>query len=622
MLRVHEASGGNPFYALELARALGGAGGAQRGAPSSRAVAALRDDVRELLLVVVAAARIRRSNASARSFRTQMRDSKLPSTPSCSSGTATGFGSRIALLASAVSEHEGAERQAGRRTGGWPRSSDDSEARARHLALATDGHDADVAAALDHAAHDALARGAPSAAAELLELAIERTPPGPEVDLTRGKLALADAHFSSGAIGRANAVLRELLDELPPGDERADVLVRLANGSPDLEAALELAERALLEVDDDDVVRSRVHLLLGQAWPLRGMVAGARGRPPRARPRGALGGQAPRRRRRSRGSRCGSSGPGATRASCSRGRSSSRSREDALLSYRSPRMPLALLRMYQGRLDEARELFDTLLAEAVAFGDEIAALGVRGRLVDVALRSGDWTEASAQADEAYELAEQIGLEHDGGLTVYWKALVAAHLGRRRRGAIARRARRVARGSGEAGEHARDERRRARLPRALARQRRRRAAAPRAAARLGRLDGARPRDASAAPYAIEALVAAGYVDDASRLIDRLEARSGHDRQPLGPGDRCAQQGAARLGARAPSRSPTSGGRSSVRGRCSCSDELQRRAKQKAAAKESLELARSIFDALPAPLWSERARRGARADRAPPRVARRA
>ena len=34
-------------------------------------------------------------------------------------------------------------------------------------------------------------------------------------------------------------------------------------------------------------------------------------------------------------------------------------------------------------------------------------------------------------------------------------------------------------------------------------------------------------------------------------------------------------------------------------------LQRRAKQKAAAKESLELARSIFDALPAPLWSERA-----------------
>ena len=34
----------------------------------------------------------------------------------------------------------------------------------------------------------------------------------------------------------------------------------------------------------------------------------------------------------------------------------------------------------------------------------------------------------AHADAAYDLADQIGLEHDGGFTVYWKALVAAHLG--------------------------------------------------------------------------------------------------------------------------------------------------------------------------------------------------
>ena len=103
--------------------------------------------------------------------------------------------------------------------------------------------------------------------------------------------------------------------------------------------------------------------------------------------------------------------------------------DDGLRGYQSPRMPLALLRMYQGRLDEAREMFEVLFAEAVALGDEISALAVRGRLVDVALRAGDWTQADAHADAAYELAEQIGLEHDGGLTVYWKALVAAHLGR-------------------------------------------------------------------------------------------------------------------------------------------------------------------------------------------------
>ena len=35
-------------------------------------------------------------------------------------------------------------------------------------------------------------------------------------------------------------------------------------------------------------------------------------------------------------------------------------------------------------------------------------------------------------------------------------------------------------------------------------------------------------------------------------------------------------------------------------------VQRRAKQKAAAKQSLERALELFEALPAPLWSERAR----------------
>src|SRR5439155_2874021 len=134
---------------------------------------------------------------------------------------------------------------------------DDPEARARHLALAAAGPDGKVAAALDQAAQRALARGAPSAAAELLELAIGLTPPGWDADVRRGKRAAADAHFSSGAIARASAILKELLEELPPGDERAEVLVRLARGSPDLEAALELAERARREAVDDGGVRAR-----------------------------------------------------------------------------------------------------------------------------------------------------------------------------------------------------------------------------------------------------------------------------------------------------------------------------------------------------------------------------
>jgi DNA-binding CsgD family transcriptional regulator len=557
--------------------------------------------VRELLLVVALL-----SDPTASRLRTVVPDADARLEAAVDAELLERHGDRIrfahALLASAVSEHEGAERRRDvhRRLAGVE---DDSEARARHLALATEGHDADVAAALDQAAHDALARGAPSAAAELLELAIERTPPGPDVDLTGGKLALADAHFSSGAIGRANAVLRELFDELPPGDERADVLIRLANGSPDLEAALELAERALLEVEEDDVVRSRVHLLLGQAWPLRGMVAAledgrlALDHAERAGDRRLVVDVLAR----------------LTLWELWAGRDPTEllaraleleEPQDALLSYRSPRMPLALLRMYQGRVDEARELFETLLAEALAFGDEIAALAVRGRLVDVGLRAGDWTKASAQADEAYELGEQIGLEHDGGLTAYSKAIVAAHLGR------VDEARSLAELGASLAAAAKQENTRVTsigvlgfLELSLGNDA---GALPHLESLLEWIDsrGLGLATQPLAPYAIEALVAAGRVDEASRLVDRLEAEA----QTIDSAwaEAVATRSRALLAStpepleRPDERWPFERARTLlVLGR------LQRRGKQKSAAKQSLELARSIFDALPAPLWSERA-----------------
>ena len=109
----------------------------------------------------------------------------------------------------------------------------------------------------------------------------------------------------------------------------------------------------------------------------------------------------------------------------------------------------------------------------------------------------------------------------------------------------------------------------------------------------------------APYAIEALVATGRVDEASRLVDRLEAEAQTIDSAVDRGGRCAR--AERYSTRRTEplerpdeRWPFERARTLlVLGR------LQRRAKQKSAAKQSLELARSIFDALPAPLWSERA-----------------
>ena len=108
LLRIHEASGGNPFYALELARALGGAGGAQEALRSR--VASLSDDVRALLLVVSLL-----SDPTVARLRAVVPDADARLEAAIDAELLERHGDRIrfthALLASAVSEHEGAERR-------------------------------------------------------------------------------------------------------------------------------------------------------------------------------------------------------------------------------------------------------------------------------------------------------------------------------------------------------------------------------------------------------------------------------------------------------------------------------------------------------------------------------
>jgi hypothetical protein len=83
----------------------------------------------------------------------------------------------------------------------------DPEERARHLALAADGPDAQVARSLDEAATHARRRGAPDAAAELEELARHLTPGGDADALRRRSLEAAEYHFDAGNAGRALALL-------------------------------------------------------------------------------------------------------------------------------------------------------------------------------------------------------------------------------------------------------------------------------------------------------------------------------------------------------------------------------------------------------------------------------
>lgn len=623
LLRVHEASGGNPFYALELARALGptNAGlppGGQLPVPETLRqlvgvrIAALPEAAHDLVLAAASLSDPRvtalRNLNGARHVADGLR-------AAVGAGVLELDGDRISfthpLLASTVYANAGPDgrKRMHRRLA---RIAGDPEAHARHLALAADGREPELALALDRGAQQASERGAPAAAAELLELAVAATPLGDATDLRRRKLETAEAHVAAGAIAPGITILRSLLDELDSGDARADVLVRLARLSPDLEDALALARQGLREASSE-ALRAQAQLLLGRGWPKNGMQQTLRH------------GRAALRHAEASGERrllvCVLARLSLWQLWASQNPSgpldraiAMEERADHLRAYESPRMQLALWRMYQGRLEEARALFGTLYAEAAERGDELEALGVRARLLDVALRGGRWSDAETHAAELYELAEQIGHEHTGGLSAYWKALCDAHLGRPE----------LARATAESGASL-----------ALATK-----AHNTLVMNLGVLGfleislgngtGALPHlrpvldwiadtqlglvTHPIAPYALEALAVSGQTEEAHKLLARFEqeARTLGTTWGLAIGARCRAQLAAAEG-------DLTAALTAVEEALALHENGQwpferaralvvhggtlRRAKRKSEAKRSLEAALAVFEELPAPLWAD-------------------
>src|SRR4029077_17971126 len=97
------------------------------------------------------------------------------------------------------------------------------ELRARHMALAASSADPETLRALDTAADEAAASGAPAAAAELMELAI-----GLGGDQPERRIHAAEHHFNAGDPERARALLDETLDKLSSGTLRGTALNLMA----------------------------------------------------------------------------------------------------------------------------------------------------------------------------------------------------------------------------------------------------------------------------------------------------------------------------------------------------------------------------------------------------------
>ena len=275
--RLFGASGGNPFYGLELARALNRAGGEPapeeplpvpadlRGVLSAR-LGVLPDDVQGVLL----AASCLRSPTTTMLERANGPVVRSALQTAALEGVVEFEGARVRfthpLLASAIYSGGSPDR---RREAHHRLSKvvPNVEERARHLALSAEGPDEDAAAALSQAARAAAARGAPAAAAELAELAATLTPLDQAPARWRRRADAGAYLFRAGDTARARHDLEALAEEMPAGAARAEALLVLArvllHDAGDL-VAVPVLEKALVDASADRLLQARIHISLAR----------------------------------------------------------------------------------------------------------------------------------------------------------------------------------------------------------------------------------------------------------------------------------------------------------------------------------------------------------------------
>jgi DNA-binding CsgD family transcriptional regulator len=286
LVRIHETSGGNPFFALELVRALEGR--ELRPGEALPVPATLSDltasrfellspEAREVLLYVAALARPTRGLVTAAAG-----EQAGPALDAAAAAVVIETdGSRVRfthpLLASVHYGSVSADERARvhRRLASVVT---DPEERGRHLGAATTAPDAAVASALDEAAEAARARGAHAAAAELAEIALQRTPDSDAASVLRRRRTAAADQFAAGATTRARTLLEQALADAPRGVERARVALQLGLllDTHDLTTELPLLARALHEAEGDERLRAEIHACLADYYSTADMAESRR----------------------------------------------------------------------------------------------------------------------------------------------------------------------------------------------------------------------------------------------------------------------------------------------------------------------------------------------------------
>jgi DNA-binding CsgD family transcriptional regulator len=287
LVRIHAISGGNPLYAIELARA--GRGSTDFALPDSlQAVLARKLDAAPAELNPLLEAVAALGPTSVGELRETLADCAVDA--QLAAGREHGLlvveedltvrfdhpliGSAVYARIDPLAKRALHAQLAGRAV--------EPDLRARHLALSTDSPDPAVAAQLEEAAKRASGRGAPDVAAEFAGHSRRLTPPGDHEAGRRRALAQIEHLAAAGEVRRALALADELVASLEPGAARVEALVQRADLEDDDSATAEkLLLGALEEARDDERLRARVLHRLARLrrlriGDLRGAIACAR----------------------------------------------------------------------------------------------------------------------------------------------------------------------------------------------------------------------------------------------------------------------------------------------------------------------------------------------------------
>jgi DNA-binding CsgD family transcriptional regulator len=439
--RIWEASGGNPFFALEIGRAL--IRKQIQLAPGEPLP--VPDDLRALIGDRLAA--LPRPTRDALAIAAALSDPSLGRVAAAAGGDAAlrpaleadvlvVEGGRLRfshpLLASTAYEQLDAlaRRALHRRLASLVA---DEEERARHLALAVDGPDEDVAAALERAAAHAKARGSSSAASELCEQARRLTPPDRCEDAHRRTLAAARNRFEAGDATGARTLLESAIGTAPEGALLAETLALLALVElyeGDQPQAAELARRTLSEEAAEARVRAQAGMILATSLLFMREnleegreVAGravelARRLGDRSLEGNALGTKA--------FLECLLGHPGAAETSLAAERLSAVATADRVAA--SPTCHRAHFLLWTDGAAEALALLRLLEEEALARGDEASMPMIVPFRALAEYFVGNWRQAATDAQEGYEVALQTGQRTQQAFALSVRALVRASVG--------------------------------------------------------------------------------------------------------------------------------------------------------------------------------------------------